>query len=271
MRYIVLPVVLLFCTASALSQPIDRDRLRSIAEQLLDAGADGVALAELGKVAARGETVQSLGAERTALLQRAWNDAFANQRLRDDVTSFIAARETPTEASRGLEWLRLPAVARVTSLMRAASGDDFDRAFGQWTASLGEDDLDLARLERIADISRKSGEERIGTVVLALAEAGIRGAHAAAHRGDRPSLPDALQRLRELGPTLTAQAQIQNQLYLYYVTRGLSMDQVQAYAEALDSPPGRWYVRVMADAIGHAVDAATTRLVDQANAAAGRR
>jgi hypothetical protein len=191
--------------------------------------------------------------------------------VRADIAGHIARRENLLDIRAAVECLRSPVVTRATRPMRAASGSDFEAAFGQWMASIQQDQLDPERLQRIVLISDRSGEDRIGEIVTGLAEASIRGAHAAAPPRTRPPLDHALGEFRALAPTLTMQATVQNQLFLYYVLRDLSLRELDAYAAALEAAPGRWYVRVMGDAMRHAINRATERLVDEAGRTAQRR
>lgn len=262
MRLLLALVVPIFWLAGPITaQPVDTDRITQLVEEMLDTGADGAALADLAQTTTPTDGADQLGTDRTERLQRAWHTAFAERALRADVATFIAERESANSVSAAVDWLRAPVVSRVTSRMREATGTEFDRAFGQWIASLRDDELDTERLSRIVLISERSGEERVGDVVLGIAEASVRGAHAVAAAGDRPDLSEALDRLNTLGPTLTAQAIVQNQLYLYYVLRDLPVSDLDAYADALASPAGRWYVSTMADAMTHAIEQAGGRLL----------
>lgn len=269
MRNALSGLLLLSFFAVAQAQPVDTERISAVALALLDTGADGAALAELANAEAQSAgMLDDLGPERSGALRDAWGTAFGVDLLRQDVVNHIARRESAIQAAEALAWLRKPEVMRATSRMREAVGQEFDNRFGRWMATLDEAEIDRERVELAALISRRSGEERVGEIVMMLAEAGVRGAHAVIPRDGRPSLDRALRGLRELGATIEAQAVTQNQLYIYYVLRDLSPNELQAYAEALDSPEGRWYVRVIGDAFVHAIDEATERLVTEAQSAA---
>lgn len=259
---LLLPLLLLLAVP-ALAQS-DAERTRLLAEQLLDAGADGAAL---GQLAASGAE-QSLGSlpqlddRRTAALSAAWREAFREEALREDVVAHFAQRHQTLQVAEGLAWLRRPEVARATREMREQSGPAFDAAFAEWVTSITAESLNRARLERIARISDRSGEARVGETVTTMLELGIRAGDRIAPRGGgRVSLDEALGRLRELGPTLGQQAVMQNQLYLYYVLLDLSVRDLDAYAEALNEPAGRWYIDAMHGALDHALDQAGQRFL----------
>lgn len=271
MRLLILLLSIAALSAVAAAQPVDERRLAQLAQELLDAGADGAALAELATPPPQADLEERLGSARAAALREAWQQAFATERVRADIASHIARHHALREIRAALEWLRDPAVTRATHPMRAATGRDFERAFGQWIATIQQDRLDAERLRRVTLISERSGEARIGEIVTALAEASIRGAHAAAPPRNRPPLEKTLAEFRALAPTLSMQAVIQNQLFLYYVLRDLSLGELDAYAAALDTPPGQWYVRVMAEAMRQAIAEATERLVSEARQADRRR
>jgi hypothetical protein len=257
----------LFATPGV-AQPIDTERVAALANLLLDTGADGAALGDLAASDAHAAgTMQALGPERSAILREAWTVAFAEGRLRADVVDYIASRESSLAASEGLAWLRRPEVSRATDRMRAGTGPAFDAEFGRWVTSLEDDDVDTQRAHHVTVIAERSGEDRVGDMVMKLAEASLRGAHAAAPRSGRPSVDAAVDRLRSLSETITTQAVTQNQLYLYYVLRDLSFDELEAYADALSTPAGRWYVQTMHSAFAHAIDRAATRLVRETESA----
>jgi hypothetical protein len=255
------PLALLLA-AGALAQPVDTDRIARLAEQLLDTGADGAALKTLADADHQSlQALEALGEARADALRDAWNAAFAEAALRDDVVAAIASRESAAEVEAALRWLGQPEVAAATGLMRSHSGPEGDRAFARWATTLSDGDIDERRAEVIASISERSGEGRSGDLVISLAEIGLRGGHAAAPPNSRPPLADPLNHFHDLAPTVRDQAISQNRLYLYFVLRDLSIPQLQAYAAALDQRPGRWYVRAMHDALQHAVDQAGQRLV----------
>lgn len=233
-----------------------------LAGQLLDIGADGEALRVLGSgdPQADGATA-ALGAERSRILSQGWSAAFREDLLRADVIASISQAESPSSIQVGIDWLRTPEVSRVTERLRRLAGQEGDRAFLEWLAGLNESSLDRERSEIIAQISERSGETDAGEVVLALAEAGIRAGHAAAPPADRPSLSETLDHFHVMSETIGIQSLAQNRLYLYFVLNDLTLAQLRAYADALNQPGGRWYVRVMNDALLHAIHQATNRLV----------
>ena len=267
LRVVTVAALVLFAGA-ATAQPVDTERVSALAVLLLDIGADGAALADLAESEAHDQaTLQALGPERSAILREAWTSAFAEEQLRKDVVDHIASRESAVDAAEGVAWLRRPEVARATDKMRSGTGRSFEAEFGRWVMGLEDDDVDAERVHHIAVIAERSGEDRVGAMVMKLAEASLRGAHAVAPRSGRPSLDAALGRLSSLAPTITTQAVTQNQLYLYYVLRDLSLRELEAYADALDSRAGQWYVRAMHSAFAHAIDRGSERLVREADAA----
>ncbi len=272
MRILTIPLIILLVAPCVVAQPVDRERIERLAVQLLDQGADGAALAELGRADDHtAEVFEQLGPEYSSIVREGWQSAFSEERLRRHVVDYFARNASATSAESALQWLQQPEVRRATQRMRDGTGPDFNRQFGEWAIALTDDDVDDQRLELITMVSERSGQETVGQIVMTMAEAGVRGGHAVAPRTGRLSLDDALGQLRALGPTIEAQAISQNRLYLYYVLRDLTPAQLNAYAEALNTTAGRWYVRNMAQAFLYALDQATDEMVANVQAAAPAR
>lgn len=257
----IIPIILALGLVLAPSAAAQSDAAR-LASQLLDAGADGEALRVLGSGDPQvGGATGALGPERTRVLTESWNTAFQEELLRADVITSITQSESAASIQTGINWLRTPEVSRVTDRLRRLAGHEGDMAFLEWITGLDENSLDSQRSEVIAQINEASSEIGAAEVVLALSEASIRATHAAAPPADRPSLAEALDHFHAMSETISMQALGQNRLYLYFALNDLSIEQLRAYAAALQQPGGRWYVRVMNDALLYSIHQATNRLV----------
>ena len=235
----IIPIILVLGLMLATPVAAQSDAARLV-DQILDVSADGEALRVLGSDNSQiGGAAEALGPERARILVEAWSASFREDLLRADIITSITQSESVSSIETGLAWLRTPEVTLVTDRFRRMIGAEGDMAFLEWLSGLDENSLDQQRAEIISQISEYSSETGAVEAILALTEASIRAAYAAAPPANRPSLDEVVDHFHVVRETIGMQSLAQNRLYLYFVLNDLSIEQLRAYAAALQQPGGR--------------------------------
>jgi hypothetical protein len=242
----------------------------ALAERLMDLGADGIAIAQMAAppedALAALETQQP---EVAALFRRAWREGFGNGRLRTDVVHHLASRNTTGQIEAAQAWMRRPAVQQAVTAFRRTMRPEEEAALQQWAARLTERDLDRARVDRVARIvERSGGVQRSVELALRASEASLRAAAAMEGPTAQAELPNLLREVEASRDRLTVALEIQSRVFVYYALRDVSLADLDAYAQELHRPEGRWYVGAMLDAMDYALTRAMERY--DAALAAGR-
>ncbi len=248
--------------AAAMPAPVERGPSeKQIARELLDRSGLSQqftifqdAIAE--KLRERGEALDPAVLE---ALVGAADAAFSPNRLRAAAEARLAARLEPSHVEDALAWLRSSRGRKVTGVEEAANtltGAEGIRALAE---RLAEEPPDPGRLALCRRIDAAAGATRVSAEVLVEREMAIATALAAADP-EHEGAAEVRRGLSAQRDSLIRHVANSTLVALLYTYRDLPAEDLDAYAEFLESAAGRWYAASAQSAVTGALSAARANL-----------
>lgn len=184
-------------------------------------------------------------------------DALEPTQLRAAAVGYLAETTEEAEVRRVLDWMERPLVARMVAIDSSSAGPDFEAGMQAYFAQLEPAALDTARIvvaQRLSDVSGLPQRMSAFSYALMWETAQLTNALVP---DDQHLTPEQLQQtMAPVRALLQQQFAQYGPLHFYYVYRDVPVADLAAYADALDSPPGRWYYGATFEALAHAIEGA---------------